>query len=44
MLTNATATPGDRLVLTKPIGNGILATALKQGTLDAERRDGGHRA
>jgi len=35
MLTNATAKPGDRLVLTKPIGNGILATALKQGKLDA---------
>ena len=35
MLTNAGANPGDRLVLTKPIGNGILATALKRGTLDA---------
>ena len=35
MLTNANARPGDRLVLTKPIGNGILATALKKGTLDA---------
>ena len=35
MLTNAAAKPGDRLVLTKPIGNGILATALKQGNLDA---------
>jgi len=34
MLTNASARAGDRLVLTKPIGNGILATALKQGTLD----------
>ena len=34
MLTNAGATPGDRLVLTKPVGNGILATALKRGTLD----------
>jgi selenide,water dikinase len=34
MLTNAGATPGERLVLTKPIGNGILATALKRGTLD----------
>ena len=37
MLTNASATVGDRLVLTKPIGNGILATAMKQGTLDADR-------
>src|SRR5688572_20913807 len=35
MLTNAGATPGERLVLTKPVGNGILATALKRGTLDA---------
>lgn len=35
ILTNANATPGDRLVLTKPIGNGILATALKQNKLDA---------
>ena len=35
MLTNAGARPGDRLVLTKPIGNGILATAMKSGTLDA---------
>lgn len=31
LLTNAAAKPGDRLVLTKPIGNGILATALKRG-------------
>ena len=36
MLTNAAARPGDRLVLTKPLGNGILATALKKGTLDAD--------
>jgi selenide,water dikinase len=36
MLTNAGARPGDRLVLSKPIGNGILATALKRGTLDSE--------
>jgi len=35
MLTNGNAKPGDRLVLTKPIGNGILATALKQEKLDA---------
>jgi selenide,water dikinase len=33
MLTNAGATAGDRLVLTKPIGNGVLATAMKKGTL-----------
>lgn len=35
MLTNAAATPGDRLVLTKPIGTGVLATSAKMGTLDA---------
>jgi selenide,water dikinase len=34
LLTNAGARPGDRLVLTKPLGTGILATALKQGRLD----------
>ena len=33
LLTNAGAKPGDRLILTKPIGNGILATALKRGIL-----------
>jgi selenide,water dikinase len=35
LLTNAGVRPGDRLVLTKPLGTGILATALKQGRLDA---------
>ena len=29
ILTNAHARPGDRLVLTKPLGTGIIATALK---------------
>src|SRR5919199_4786597 len=33
LLTNAGARPGDRLVLTKPIGTGVLATALKRGEL-----------
>ena len=33
MLTNASAVPGDRLVLTKAIGTGLLATAEKQGTI-----------
>jgi len=39
LLANAGAQPGDQLVLTKPIGNGILATAGKRGKLapDAER-------
>lgn len=31
-LTNAAAAPGDALVLTKPLGTGIVATAIKQGT------------
>jgi len=33
MLTNAGARPGDRFVLTKPLGTGILSTALKEGLL-----------
>ena len=35
LLTNATARPGDRLVLTKPLGTGLLATAEKQGKLSS---------
>ncbi len=35
LLTNAGAKPGDRLVLTKPVGTGILATALKRGIIPA---------
>jgi len=31
ILTNAGARPGDALVLTKPIGTGIIATAMKRG-------------
>jgi selenide,water dikinase len=31
LITNAGARPGDRLVLTKPIGSGIVATAIKRG-------------
>lgn len=34
ILTNATAQPGDALLLTKPIGTGIIATALKKGLAD----------
>ena len=34
LLTNANAKPGDRLVLTKPLGTGILSTALKRGVID----------
>jgi selenide, water dikinase len=33
ILSNAAAVAGDQLVLTKPIGTGLLATAMKQGTL-----------
>lgn len=33
LLTNAAARPGDRLVLTKPIGTALLATAAKRGEL-----------
>jgi selenide,water dikinase len=36
ILSNANAKVGDRLVLTKPLGTGILATAMKQGVLSAE--------
>jgi selenide,water dikinase len=34
MLTNAGARPGDRLWLTKPLGTGILTTALKHSLLE----------
>lgn len=37
IFTNAAAHPGDLLVLTKPIGTGILATAVKQGKLPPDR-------
>ncbi len=36
VLTNATAAPGDRLVLTKPLGIGILTTAIKKQVLPEE--------
>jgi selenide, water dikinase len=42
LLTNATAQPGDVLVLTKPLGTGLLATAGKQDRLDASARDALH--
>ena len=34
-ITNATARPGDVLVLTKPLGTGIIATAIKRGVAEA---------
>ncbi len=39
MLTNAGAKPGDLIVLTKPLGTGILTTALKKGILDESELD-----
>jgi len=37
IVTNAAARPGDLLFLTKPIGTGILASALKKDAIDATR-------
>jgi selenide, water dikinase len=42
LLTNAAAVPGDVLVLTKPLGTGLLATAGKQDRLDVSTRDALH--
>ncbi|HEX3866318.1 MAG TPA: selenide, water dikinase SelD [Gemmatimonadaceae bacterium] len=36
VLSNANAVVGDRLVLTKPLGTGLLATAAKRGQLGAD--------
>ena len=36
VITNSNAQPGDILVLTKPLGMGILATALKRGTVSED--------
>ena len=36
VIRNSTAQPGDALILTKPIGLGILTTALKQGLVGSE--------
>lgn len=37
LLRNNTARPGDRLVLTKPLGTGALVAAMKKGLLDDAR-------
>jgi selenium donor protein len=37
LVANSTARPGDTLFLTKPIGTGILSTALKRGILGDDR-------
>ena len=34
MLTNAKARPGDVLILTKPLGTGIVTTGIKRGLTD----------
>jgi cysteine desulfurase len=36
ILTNSNAKPGDSIILTKPLGTGILATGLKRGLIDKE--------
>lgn len=36
IVSNAGAQPGDALVLTKPIGTGVLSTALKRGVIDED--------
>lgn len=38
IVRNSNAKPGDKLILTKPIGTGILSTAMKQGALSEESR------
>jgi selenide,water dikinase len=40
LITNGGGRPGDVLILTKPVGTGLIATAIKQGIATAEQRDG----
>ena len=44
MLTNAGAKPGDVLILTKPLGTGIVGTAIKFDRVDAGAGGRGGRA
>jgi cysteine desulfurase NifS/selenium donor protein len=37
IIANRGARPGDALVLTKPVGTGVLSTAMKQGMLEPEQ-------
>ncbi len=37
LMRNSTAAPGERLILTKPIGLGLIATAVKRGSATAEQ-------
>ena len=39
IIRNRGARPGDRIVLTKPIGTGLIATAIKRGEASDEQRD-----
>lgn len=39
ILRNSTAQPGDALILTKPLGMGILSTALKAGLVDQHTQE-----
>ncbi len=39
VVTNAGARPGDRLILTKPLGTGVLTTVLKNGKLPEALRE-----
>ncbi len=39
ILRNSGAKPGDKLILTKPLGTGILSTALKRGMISEELRE-----
>ncbi|MGQ9559211.1 MAG: selenide, water dikinase SelD [Candidatus Oleimicrobiaceae bacterium] len=39
IITNRGARPGDVLILTKPLGTGILSTALKRGLLSKEQEE-----
>ena len=36
IMTNAGARPGDAIVLTKPVGSGVIATAIKDGAADKD--------
>jgi selenide,water dikinase len=39
IISNAEAEAGDAIVLTKPIGTGVIATAIKRGKASTEQRD-----
>jgi cysteine desulfurase NifS/selenium donor protein len=36
ILTNSSAKPGDAIILTKPVGTGIISTGIKRGLVDRE--------